>query len=169
MKGGKILKLVLILFLALGCFRFVLGNDRPLNIMDALHATEEEGGFYDYDKFWIDIQKVKWNFTSLTNSLSAENGATYQTYLWREPQGATPGNAQRVYNSSDELVGYFLIETETKPSGSTFTEWIAYVGNFLSYVGRIFVSLGGVLVDVLLSVIDVLYRAGYMLYYLIFR
>ena len=51
-----------------------IGSNARLNIIDTLEKVEEDGGFYDYNDFWVDIQKVKYNFTSLTNALKAEAG-----------------------------------------------------------------------------------------------
>lgn len=168
MKVGKILKCIVLVFLAIACFRVIIGNNRELSIYGALKSAEEHGEIYDFDDFWLDVQKVKWNFTSLTNALKAEGGQSYQAYYWRDAQGVTPGTAERIEDTDGNVVGYFLIQTEEKPTANNVSEWLTYIGRFVGYIGRTLVAVGGVLFDVLMSVINILYKALFFLYYLLF-
>lgn len=170
MKVGKILKCIVLVFLAIACFRVIIGNNRELSIYGALKSAEEHGEIYDFDDFWFDVQKVKWNFTSLTNALKAEGGQTYQAYYWRDigDQPAVPGYGIRIDDTEENVVGYFLIVNEEKPTANNVTEWLTYIGRFIGYIGRTLVAVGGVLFDVLMSVINVLYKALFFLYYLLF-
>lgn len=167
MKPSKFLKLVLIFFLGIALFRVVLGNGGDLSIYKSLKATELHGGFYDYDKIFVDIQLVKYSTQSLVNGLKAENGGTYLYYI---VDSADPvGDTYDIINKSGQVVHVISTATTNKGfTGGDVWETLASIGPFFNYIGDTLKYLGLVLFDVLLSVVQALFDIFTFLYYLLF-
>ena len=168
MKPTKILKFIIIFFMAVALFRFVLGNGSELSIYKSLKATEAHGNFYDYDKIFVDIQLVKYSSQSLVNGLKANNGATY---IYYEIDGIGSGTLEtyEIINKSGEVVHTVVSKTDVKGfTGGDIWDTLASIGPFFQYIGDTLKYFGFVLFDVRLSVIQALFDIFTFLYYLLF-
>lgn len=170
-KFTRIGSLLMLICFTIALVRYIaIGSENQFSIRKALNEVEEHGNFFEYNDFWIDAQKVKWSFTSLTNALKAQNGESYTEWTWHTfSGGGYPGGSETVIDKEGKTIGYFAPSTQTKPTYNNVMEWIEYIGNFISYIGRFLVAIGEILVDTFLCVINAIFTASYLLYYICFK
>lgn len=148
------------------------GNSPALDLSSIVEEVEETGNIFDFNEFYVDIQKVEWNFRSITNSLKAQNGSSYTEYTWYPTTGQTPSGTIVIENTDGYIVGHFSLSTEYKPSISSsdnIIDWVRYISHFILYIGRVFVNLGEILIDLLLSVLMALIKFVVFVFHICFR